>query len=484
MTEKFKKVAPEVLEKDPLQGQKADEPGLILAGEALPTSLPIMSIRPRPFFPGLHIPLEVAEENLPVVKLALESATATLGMVLGKDLQKGDSPENLYSVGVAGKILKAVTDEPGTTHILISCLERFSIKELQETPKGLFARVEYHYATELSSNQELKAYSMAIISALRDLMSLNPLHAEVIRLFLSRSSLDDPGQLADFAASLTTADGQDLQKILEAFDVRKRLDQTLVLLKKEVEIFKLQKRITDQIEEKMTTQQREFFLKEQLKAIKQELGLEKEGKAAEIEKFQQRLEGLTLNLEAQQAVDEELDKLQILEPISPEYTVSRNYLDWLTILPWGKLSQDNYDLDRARKVLDQDHYGLDDVKTRILEFIAVGRIKGDIAGSILCLVGPPGVGKTSVGRSVAHALDRRFYRFSLGGMRDEAEICFSSAKVGHIRAESEERVGRFEGVRSHPLKGLILTAHQSMPMLVMAQPKGERYDHRCRQTDP
>ena len=422
MTEKFKKVAPEVLEKDPLQGQKADEPGLILAGEALPTSLPIMSIRPRPFFPGLHIPLEVAEENLPVVKLALESATATLGMVLVKDLQKGDSPENLYSVGVAGKILKAVTDEPGTTHILISCLERFSIKELQETPKGLFARVEYHYATELSSNQELKAYSMAIISALRDLMSLNPLHAEVIRLFLSRSSLDDPGQLADFAASLTTADGQDLQKILEAFDVRKRLDQTLVLLKKEVEIFKLQKRITDQTEEKMTTQQREFFLKEQLKAIKQELGLEKEGKAAEIEKFQQRLEGLTLNLEAQQAVDEELDKLQILEPISPEYTVSRNYLDWLTILPWGKLSQDNYDLDRARKVLDQDHYGLDDVKTRILEFIAVGKIKGDIAGSILCLVGPPGVGKTSVGRSVAHALDRRFYRFSLGGMRDEAEI--------------------------------------------------------------
>ena len=259
MTEKFKKVAPEVLEKDPLQGQKADEPGLILAGEALPTSLPIMSIRPRPFFPGLHISLEVAEENLPVVKLALESATATLGMVLGKDLQKGDSPENLYSVGVAGKILKAVTDEPGTTHILISCLERFSIKELQETPKGLFARVEYHYATELSSNQELKAYSMAIISALRDLMSLNPLHAEVIRLFLSRSSLDDPRQLADFAASLTTADGQDLQKILEAFDVRKRLDQTLVLLKKEVEIFKLQKRITDQIEEKMTTQQREFF---------------------------------------------------------------------------------------------------------------------------------------------------------------------------------------------------------------------------------
>lgn len=422
MMKEIKKVVSEVLEKEQEQDLKIEESGLVLAGETLPTSLPILPIRPRPFFPGLHIPLEVGEENLPVVKLALKSATGTLGIVLVKDQQKEDSPENLHPIGVAAKIIQAITDQPGVAHILISCLERFAIKDLQETSKGLFARVEYHYATELSSNQELKAYSMAIISALKDLMALNPLHAEVIRLFLTRSSLDDPGQLADFAASLTTADGQELQKVLEAFNVRKRLDHTLVLLKKEIEILKLQKRITDQIEEKMTAQQREFFLKEQLKAIKQELGLEKEGKASEIEKFQQRLEGLTLNPEAQQAVDEELEKLQILDSLSPEYTVSRNYLDWLTILPWGKLSQDNYDLDQARKVLDRDHYGLDDVKTRILEFIAVGKIKGDIAGSILCLVGPPGVGKTSVGRSVAHALGRQFYRFSLGGMRDEAEI--------------------------------------------------------------
>ncbi|MEE8349354.1 MAG: endopeptidase La [Acidobacteriota bacterium] len=422
MTKKINRDASELLEKKKARTPKIDKPGLVLAGETLPASMPILPIRPRPFFPGLHIPLEVREEQLPVVTLALESSTGTLGIVLVKDVQGDDGLENLHRTGVAAKIVKAVTEEPGTAHILISCLERFSIKDIQETDKGLFARVEYHYATALASNLQLKAYSMAIISALKDLMALNPLHAEVIRLFLSRSSLDDPGQLADFSASLTTADGQDLQKILEAFDVRKRLDQTLVLLKKEIEIFKLQKQITDQIEEKMTSQQREFFLREQLKAIKQELGLEKDGKAAEVEKFQQRLEGLTLNPEAQQAVDEELEKLQILEPISPEYTVTRNYLDWLTILPWGKLSQDSYDLDLARKILDQDHYGLDDVKTRILEFIAVGKIKGDIAGSILCLVGPPGVGKTSVGRSVAHALGRQFYRFSLGGMRDEAEI--------------------------------------------------------------
>ena len=367
----------------------------------------------------------------------MESGARTLGLVLVKDVEKEDSPENLHPVGVAGKILEAIQEEQGNAHILISCLERFSIKEVKETPEGLFARVEYHFAPELSANQELKAYSIAIISTLKELVSLNPLQSEVIKLFLSRSSLDDPGKLADFAASLTTADGEELQGILEAFDVRQRIDRTLVLLKKELEVFKLQQKITQQVEDKMTSQQREFFLKEQLKAIKQELGLEKEGKTTEIEKFRKRLVDLSLNPEAQQAVDEELEKFQVLEPLSPEYSVTRNYLDWLTILPWGKQSQDNYDLKRAREILDRDHYGLEDVKTRILEFLAVGKIKGDIAGSILCLVGPPGVGKTSVGMSMADALGRKFFRFSLGGMRDEAEI------KGHRRTYIGAMPGKF-----------------------------------------
>ncbi len=410
---------------------------MVLAGEVLPTSLPILPIRPRPLFPGIHIPLAVREDQLPVVEWALESGAKTLGLVLVRDVEKEDSPDNLHRVGVAGKILKAIQEEEGNAHILISCLERFSTEEVKETPEGLFARVEYHYAPELSSNQELRAYSMAIISTLKELVNLSPLQSEAIKLFISRSSLDDPGKLADFAASLTTANGGELQEILEAFDVRQRIDRTLVLLRKELEVFKLQQRITKQIEEKMTSQQREFFLKEQLKAIKQELGLEKEGKASEIEKFQKRLADLSLNPEAQQAIDEELEKLQVLEPLSPEYTVTRNYLDWLTILPWGKQSQDNYDLKRARDILDRDHYGLDDVKTRILEFLAVGKIKGDIAGSILCLVGPPGVGKTSVGISVADALGRKFFRFSLGGMRDEAEI------KGHRRTYIGAMPGKF-----------------------------------------
>ncbi len=211
----------------------------------------------------------------------------------------------------------------------------------------------------------------------------------------------------------------------------------LVLLKKELEVSRLQTKISKQIEEKISTQQREFFLKEQLKAIKRELGLEKEGKTAEYERFQERLEKLRLNTEAKTTVEEELEKFRMLEPNSPEYTVTRNYLDWLTILPWGKYSKDSFNLEKARRVLDRDHYGLEDVKDRILEFIAVGKMKGDISGSILCLVGPPGVGKTSIGHSIAEALGRRFYRFSLGGMRDEAEI------KGHRRTYIGAMPGKF-----------------------------------------
>lgn len=427
----------EAVEEESAKPQGAGETGVVLAGEVLPTSLPIMPIRPRPLFPGIHIPLAVREDQLSVVEWALESAGQTLGLVLVRDVEGEDSAKNLYRVGVAGKILKAIKEDQGSAHVLISCLERFTIQEVGDTPQGLLARVKYHHATELSPNQELKAYAMAIISTLRELTSLNPLHSEAIRLFLSRSSLNDPGKLADFAASLTTADGKELQGILEALDVRQRIDRTLVLLKKELEVCKLQQRITKQIEEKMTSQQREFFLKEQLKAIKQELGLEKEGKAAEIEKFQERLKHLSLNPEAQQVVDEEMGKLEILEPLSPEYMVTRNYLDWLTILPWGQQSQDNYDLKRAKEVLDRDHFGLEDVKIRILEFIAVGKMKGDIAGSILCLVGPPGVGKTSIGMSMADALGRKFFHFSLGGMRDEAEI------KGHRRTYIGAMPGKF-----------------------------------------
>ncbi len=410
---------------------------LVLASEVLPESIPIMPLRPRPFFPGLPIPMQIGAERIPLIQHAVDVSSKTLGLVLVRDLKGEDAAVNLRQVGVAAKILQAFQPDSQTAHILVNCLVRFTIEEVRETDIGLVAQVRYHHETEFSINEELKAYSLAIISALKELVKLNPLQSEAIKMFLSRSTLDDPGKLADFAANLTTADGEELQGVLETFDVRHRIDRVLVLLRKEIEVSKLQAEITQQIQEKISTQQREFFLKEQLKAIKKELGLEKEGKTSEVEKFQERLAGMKIGAEARKAIEDELEKFQLLEPHSPEYAVSRNYLDWLTILPWGKFSKDSYDISKARAILDRDHYGLDDVKDRILEFIAVGRLKGDISGSILCLVGPPGVGKTSVGMSIADALCRKFYRFSLGGMRDEAEI------KGHRRTYIGAMPGKF-----------------------------------------
>jgi ATP-dependent Lon protease len=430
----------EVEQNKPIENVENQDPGeeqIVLATEVLPDYLPILPVRPRPIFPGVPIPLEISGEQIITVRHAMELSSQALGFVLPKDLKGPDTPENLHRVGTVTKILKAMQPDGETVHLLLNCLQRFTIDEITPTPNGLIARVHYHHPPEYTVNEELKAYSMAVISALKELVQLNPLQSEAIKLFLSRSTLDDPERLVDFAANLTTASGAELQEVLETFDLRHRIDQVLVLLRKEVEVSKLQAQISQQIQEKISNQQRDFFLKEQLKAIKKELGLEKEGKTSEIEKFQERLAELTLNEEAQKAVDDEMEKFQLLEPQSPEYIVSRNYLDWLTSLPWGKYSKDSYDIDRARKVLDRDHYGLTDVKDRILEFIAVGKLKGDISGSILCLVGPPGVGKTSVGRSIADALDRQFYRFSLGGMRDEAEI------KGHRRTYIGAMPGKF-----------------------------------------
>ena len=403
--------------------QAIPDDGLVLARDILPSRLPVIPLRPRPAFPGVIIPLTVnGEARVRTIKQAMETESQAIGLVMVKELDEEDSTTNLQKVGVAAKILKLIHTDKDSAHVLVNSLERFSIEEVHEINDVIYTDVTYFLSTIYSDNPELKAYSMAIISTLKELVQINPLYSEEIKLFLGRTSMDDPARLTDFAANLTNADGFELQDVLETFDIHRRIDKVLILLKKELEVSRLQTKISQQIEEKISKQQREFFLREQFKAIKKELGLEKEGKVSEIEKYQERLKKLTLNEEAQKAVDEEIEKLQLIEPSSPEYNVSRNYLDWLTILPWGKFSKDSYDLKRARRVLDRDHYGLEDVKERILEFIAVGKMKGDISGSILCLVGPPGVGKTSIGKSIADTLKRKFYRFSVGGMRDEAEI--------------------------------------------------------------
>merc|ERR1719329_1047152 len=253
---------------------------------------------------------------------------------------------------------------------------------------------------------------------------MNPLFRENVQYFSQRLDANDPYRLADFAASVcSAAKAEDLQALLEEKDPEMRLHQALVLLTKEREVSKLQQEISQKVEEKMSETQRKYFLNEQLKSIKKELGMEKDDKEAVIEKYRKQLaEYPQIPEEVMSTIELELEKLSTLEMNSSEYNVTRSYLDWLCGVPWGVLSDENFDLSAARKILDRDHYGLEDVKDAILEFIAVGKLKGSVQGKILCLAGPPGTGKTSIAKSVAASLGREFFRFSVGGLSQVSEI--------------------------------------------------------------
>ncbi len=423
----------------------ADEKGVVLAREMLPFLLPVIPIGNRPVFPRMIVPLVVEDEkSRKVISELAEKTPKFVGVILRRPAS-GESSDSgpvkssdLYSVGVAAQIIRAQQSAPdGPIQVLLGMMERFSVEQVIAEDPVIRVKVRYMQGTEMSVNEELKAYSVAIINSMKELTQLSPLFKEELSLFVSRADLSDPGRLADFAASMTTADGSELQDILETTSIRHRIEKALILLRKELDVSKLQAKINKQIEEKLSKQQRTFFLREQLKAIKKELGLAKDGKDAEIDEFNERLKNLTLPPEAEERVKEEMDKLSLIEPSSPEFNVTRNYVDWLTSLPWGVFTPDNCDIARAEKVLNRDHYGLDDVKERILEFLSVGILQGKVSGSIICFVGPPGVGKTSVGRSIAESIGRSFYRFSLGGMRDEAEI------KGHRRTYIGALPGKF-----------------------------------------
>jgi ATP-dependent Lon protease len=423
---------------------------LVVAKQIYPSRLPIIVLPSRPVFPKTAAPILVDTEGTTrLVGSVVESQERLVGLVLKREPRSDEPPPtgvselkalpaDVYRVGVLAQVLKVERDEnTGRMLLLVGALERFELKRLLQREPFLVAAVSYLYEPELPVTDELKAYALAVINSVKELIQLNPLFKEELNLLVRQGQTAEPARLADFAAYLTSADGPQLQDVLETLDVRTRLEKVVGLLKKELDISKLQAKIRQQIDERVSKQQREFFLHEQLKAIKQELGLETDEKEAEISSFEKRLESRRLSNEARERIQDELAKLRLLDPSSPEFNLTRNYLDWLTVLPWGVRSSEEVTLRAARQILDADHYGLDDVKSRILEFIAAGLMKGDFGGSIICLVGPPGVGKTSVGKSVARALGRQFYRFSLGGMRDEAEI------KGHRRTYIGAMPGKF-----------------------------------------
>lgn len=391
-----------------------------------PSELYIIPLTRRPFFPGMAAPI-VIEPGIyyEVLKKVAAGSDKCLGLFLAKD-EDADvyniKAKDLYPVGTMARILRIIPLEQGGAQVVLNMEKRITIEKVPARSKYLRARVSYHTDPPTPISKEIKAYSISIITTIKELLKLNPLFKEELQIFLGQSDFTEPGRLADFAVALTTATRRELQDVLSSFEIQKRIDRALILLKKELDLNKLQSNINRKIEATISKTQREFFLKEQLKTIKKELGLEKDDHACDVEKFEERLKKRKVPETVAQVIEDELDKLQVLDVQSAEYGVCRGYLDWLTIVPWGIKSRDKTELARAQKLLDRDHFGLEDVKKQILELISVGKLSGGLKGSIICLVGPPGVGKTSIGKSVAAALGRKFFRFSVGGMRDEAEI--------------------------------------------------------------
>ena len=414
-----------IIDDEELSSPKKEERALIPA-LSYPDQLFVLPLNRRPFFPGMAAPIVIEPgAYYEVLKIVAKTDHKCVGLFL---THKEDaniykiSLDDLFQVGVVARILRIIPMEQGGAQVVLNMEKRVSIVKPVKS-KHMQAAVKYHDDTPLEHlSRELKAYSISIITTIKELLKLNPLFKEELQIFLGHSDFTEPGRLADFAVALTTASREELQEVLETFEIEKRIDKALLLLKKELDISKLQSTINQRIEATISKTQREFFLREQLKAIKKELGMEKDDKTLDAEKFEERLQKRTVPDEVMKVIREEMDKLSALEIQSAEYGVCRNYLDWLTIVPWGIFSKEMHDLKKAEKILEQDHYGLKDIKERILEFIGVGKLTGGVKGSIVCLVGPPGVGKTSIGKSVARALNRQFYRFSVGGMRDEAEI--------------------------------------------------------------
>lgn len=395
---------------------------IILQDQRLPEKVYILPIHNRPFFPAQILPVIINEhpweETLQRVAKTPHHSLAIF--YTEEPFQQDSDIERLPKTGTLVKV-HHLNKEGDKFQFVAQGITRVRIKSILSHTPPYLAEVEYP-KTQQTDTDEVRAYGMAIINGIKELLPLNPLYNEELKNYLNHFNSNEPSPLTDFAAALTTAPAKELQQVLDTTPILKRMQKVLPLLRREVEVARLQHRLSEEVNEKITKHQRDFFLREQLKIIQRELGITKDDKSADAEMFKTRLNGKTLPEQAQKRINEELNKLTLLETGSPEYAVTRNYLDWATEVPWGIVGQDKLNLTHARKVLNKHHAGLEDIKERILEFLAVGNFKGEISGSIILLVGPPGVGKTSIGKSIAETLGRPFYRFSLGGIRDEAEI--------------------------------------------------------------
>jgi ATP-dependent Lon protease len=412
-----------------------------------PDELVVIPIVNSPIFPGMIAPIILSEDKY---TSELDAAVSEIGHVAlnlvkfkeGQEYQEGEeelqsnnveeyemeayddtikdlTSKDIYRVGVYCKVVKKLKLPDGSVNLLVHGLRRFRIKSFIEENPLLVVKCEL-FEDEHEPDEELDAYTRSVINQVKKLSEINPYFNEEMKLAMLNSP--SPGSLADLVAFALSLDVPEAQDFLETLVVKKRFAKLLVYLKREKDVADIQKKITDEVNDKVNKYQREYFLREQLKVIRAELGMDEDEKSRDIKKFTELIEKANMSEEGKKAALEEVERLESIPDSSPEYNITRTFLTWMTSLPWDVSTDDNVNIKEAKNTLEQDHYGLEKAKERILEFLAVRQLKPEYDGTILCLAGPPGVGKTSLGQSIANALGRKFYRFSLGGMRDEAEI--------------------------------------------------------------
>ncbi len=385
----------------------------------LPGELPILPLRNSVFFPGAVMPLTIGRAK--TIRL-IEEATrenSLLGIVTQRAPEIDDpTPDDLYEIGTAARIIKLARTGKDGFNIVVEGISRFRVDEFTQEEPFFTAKIT-PLADEGNGDVEVEALALNLKNTAREVIDMLPEIPVMAKQLLE--SIQAPGHLADLITANIDATIEEKQEVLEAVHLKLRLKRVLELLSRQFEVMKLSNKINSQVKGEMSKTQREYYLRQQLKAIKEELG-DKDDDESGIEELERRLKNANLPEEAEKASNREFKRMRNMQPSQAEYTVARTYLEWLADLPWSKSSQDNLDLNNAQRQLDDDHYGLAKIKKRIVEYLAVRKLKNDMKGPILCFVGPPGVGKTSLGRSIADSLGRKFHRISLGGVRDEAEI--------------------------------------------------------------
>ena len=382
--------------------------------------LPILPIRNAVLFPGAVAPFDVGREKSVALVEDVDNLDAPVIAIFAQRDPSTDDPdqEDLYPVGCAARVLKALKHSSGNYSLILQGLTRIRLDRVQQTSPYLLAKIEKIQEPE-TEDVEAEALALSLRDIAKQLIQLMPeLPREAGSLI---DSIQAPGALADLVAANLDAPVDEKAHLIETLDVKERIRKVLRLLTRQLEILKMRERINSQIKEEMGKNQREYVLRQQLKAIKEELG-DDDGDQGDLDGLEERIAKADLPSEAEETARKQLKRLRSMQVGSAEYTVVRTYVDWILDLPWTKQTQDNLEIAEVRKVLDSDHYGLEKVKKRILEYLAVRKLKSDKKGPILCFLGPPGVGKTSLGRSIASALGRKFHRISLGGVHDEAAI--------------------------------------------------------------